>query len=93
MPEMHFSIRWPDGARSLCYSPSLVLEEHLSVGTCYGLSDFLARVRAALTEASARVQRQYGMPCSRALDQLAQIEQRATGFTSDAAVTVLEFKR
>ncbi|WP_428392915.1 MSMEG_0570 family nitrogen starvation response protein [Lichenicoccus sp.] len=93
MPEMQFSIRWPDGARSLCYSPSLVIEEHLSVGTCYGLADFLARVRTALIEASARVQRIYGMPCSLALDQLAQIEQRAGGFASDTAVTVLEFRR
>ena len=93
MPEMQFSVRWPDGAQSLCYSPSLVIEEHLSVGTRYGVADFLARVRTALIEASARVQRKYGMPCSRALDQLARIEQRAAGFASNETVTIIEFHR
>ena len=30
MPEMHFQIRWPDGQVDTCYSPSLVVREHLA---------------------------------------------------------------
>jgi uncharacterized repeat protein (TIGR04042 family) len=40
MPEMHFVVRWPDGAEMRCYSPSLVVREHLEVG----LQDILVRL-------------------------------------------------
>lgn len=95
MPEMQFHVRWPDGTESRCYSPSLVVEEHVSEGTSYKLDDFVSRIGAALHIASDRVQQKYGMPCSRAIGQLAQIRQRAAGFSSDAsaAVTVLRFVR
>ena len=93
MPEMQFRIRWPDGSENLCYSPSLVIEDHLSVGTSYPLDDFLQRTDIALKIASDRVQQKYGMPCSRAISQLAQIRQHATCFIEDkaASVTVLRF--
>ena len=77
MPEMHFHIRWPDGRREACYSPSLVVKEHMSVGESYPLDDFVARSRAALTIASERVRARYGFPCSLALGQLARIEASA----------------
>ncbi len=35
MPEMRFQIRWPDGADETCYSPSLVIKDHLAVGVSY----------------------------------------------------------
>ena len=93
MPEMQFHVRWPDGSESLCYSPSLVVEDHVSEGANYPLSDFLARIGDALRIASDRVQRKYGMPCSRAIGQLAQINSRAAAFAGDEAahVTVLRF--
>ena len=95
MPEMQFSVRWPDGSESLCYSPSLVVQDHVSEGATYPLADFLSRIGEALRIASDRVQRKYGMPCSRAIGQLAQINSRATGFAGDeaASVTVLRFLR
>ncbi len=37
MPEMRFTVRWSDGGESACYSPSLVIEEHLAVGHAYPL--------------------------------------------------------
>ncbi|MBB2200901.1 MSMEG_0570 family nitrogen starvation response protein [Gluconacetobacter tumulisoli] len=80
MPEMLFHVRWPDGAESRCYSPSLVVADHLACGQSYRVPDFLARSRAALTEASARVQARYGFPCSRALAQLDEIERRCAAF-------------
>ena len=93
MPEMQFHVRWPDGSESLCYSPSLVVEDHVSAGAAYPLDDFLSRIGDALRIASDRVQRKYGMPCSRAIGQLAQINRRAAAFAGDetASVTVLRF--
>jgi uncharacterized repeat protein (TIGR04042 family) len=32
MPEMRFVIRWPDGRRESCYSPSLVIRDFLRGG-------------------------------------------------------------
>ena len=95
MPEMRFQLLWPDGSETLCYSPSLVVAEHLSEGASYGIADFLGRVGTALRIASDRVQQKYGMPCSRALAQLAQINARAEAFASleTASVTVLRFLR
>ena len=56
MPEMLFQIRWPDGAIEQCYSPSLVIRDHLAVGETYSVPEFLRRSRIALTIASDRVQ-------------------------------------
>lgn len=76
MPEMLFHVRWPDDTESVCYSPSLVLREHLAAGQSYALDEFLARTRTALEIASERVRVKYGFACSRAADQLAEIEAR-----------------
>jgi uncharacterized repeat protein (TIGR04042 family) len=94
MPEMTFDICWPDGAAERCYSPSLVIREHLTVGAAYPLPEFLARCRTALTVASDRVQAKYGFPCRRAQSQLERIETRAAGFaaTSDPVVHVIAFR-
>ena len=94
MPEMIFDIRWPDNLTESCYSPSLVVREHLDPGASYPLAEFLARTRMALTVASERVQAKYGFPCSRAQSQLARIEARAAGFaeTPDAAVHIVAFR-
>jgi uncharacterized repeat protein (TIGR04042 family) len=90
MPEMRFHIRWPDGTPETCYSPSLVIKDYFSVGADYPLADFLERSRTALAIASDRVKAKYGMPCRRALAQLARIETAAGAFTgiSDARVAI-----
>jgi len=94
MPEMRFEVCWPDGATEACYSPSLVIKDHLEVGARYALADFLGRSRTALTIASERVREKYGFACSRALGQLARIEAAAERFATDpdAEVTVLAFE-
>ncbi|WP_375464936.1 MSMEG_0570 family nitrogen starvation response protein [uncultured Methylobacterium sp.] len=74
MPEMRFHIRWPDGAREACYSPSLVIKDHLAAGQDYPVAEFVALSRTALGIASERVRARYGFPCGRALAQLARIE-------------------
>ncbi|ROO60578.1 putative repeat protein (TIGR04042 family) [Micromonospora sp. Llam0] len=90
MPEMHFLVRWPDGAIQRCYSPSTVIEDFLVPGEVYPLADFVERSRQALGVASDRVRAKYGFACSSAADQLAEIEAAAAGFGSapEAAVTV-----
>ncbi len=80
MPEMRFVIRWPDGRRESCYSPSLVIRDFLREGESYPVPDFLQRSREALRIASERVQAKYGHACSLALGQLARIEAKATQF-------------
>jgi len=90
MPEMHFRVRWPDGTRETCYSPSRVVRDYFVAGESYTLADFLARCRAALSAASERVREKYGVPCGRAASELARLEARGRGFAdmSEARVTV-----
>ena len=89
MPELRFVIRWPDGRRESCYSPSLVVRDYLREGESYELDDFLARMRAALTIASERVRAKYGHACSLAQSQLARIEATAAPFASQREAQVL----
>lgn len=77
MPEMTFTVRWPDGAQESCYSPSLVVHDHLEVGERYPVADFVARTTTALTVASERVEARYGVPCTAAAGQLARIRTSA----------------
>lgn len=91
MPELHFRVRWPDGSRTRCYSPSSTTREFFEVGASYPLHEFVERSRRALKHASDRVAARYGYACSSAASQLAQIEQLASQYRDDdaaAAVTV-----
>ena len=85
---MHFLVRWPDRSVDTCYSPSLVIREHFTVGHTYALADFVSRSRIALTLASERVREKHGFACSRAIGQLATIEARARTFSADANASV-----
>jgi uncharacterized repeat protein (TIGR04042 family) len=71
---MTFTVRWPDGAEQQCYSPSLVMHEHIDVGGSYPVAEFVARTTTALTEASDRVRAKYGFACTSAAAQMAEIE-------------------
>lgn len=92
MPEMRFLVRWPDGRRESCYSPSLVIREYLQEGASYPLAEFVRLSREALTIASERVRAKYGHPCSLAMGQLARIETAASAFSLDGRVAVETFK-
>jgi uncharacterized repeat protein (TIGR04042 family) len=96
MPEMHFSVRLPNGATIECYSPSYIIEEYLSVGQQYPVPEFVARTRQALNIASERVRERYGFGCSSALDQQAAIEQTVSELSAREQaeqVTVLAFRK
>jgi uncharacterized repeat protein (TIGR04042 family) len=88
MPEMLFSVRWPDNTVDECYSPSLVIKDYMNVGESYPVQDFVQRSRTALNIASERVRAKYGYACSSAMDQLARIESKAEGFPADGNANV-----
>ena len=92
MPEMQFSVRWPDSTETTHYSPSLVVESHLTPHSAYAIPDFLAPPPPAREPARQRVRARFGFPCSRALSARDDIARRAAGFT-DGQVTVLDFHR
>lgn len=94
MPEMRFTIRWPDGQSEACYSPSLVIKDHLEPGCSYRLDEFRERSRTALGIASERVHAKYGFACSRALGQIERIEAGCRRFAgqADAEVGVVSFQ-
>ena len=52
MPEMTFTVQWPDGAVQDCYSPSLVMHDHLQAGATYTVAELLERTGAALHTAT-----------------------------------------
>ena len=92
MPEMHFTLRWPDSSITQNYSPSSVITEFFTAGNSYELPIFLQLSRTALQKASDRVREKYGFGCARAGATLAAIERKAEIFsqTPNAAVTILE---
>lgn len=74
MPEMTFTVRWPDGAEQQCYSPSLVMHEHIEVGAEYSVEEFVTRSTTALNIASDRVRAKFGFACTSAAAQIESIE-------------------
>ena len=66
MPEMTFTVRWPDGAVQECYSPSLVIHDHLQPETSYTVGEFSRRATEALDEAAERVRAKFGFACTSA---------------------------
>lgn len=89
MPEMTFDVRWPDGVRQQCYSPSLVMHDYLSPGTSYTVADFVDRTGRALAEASDRVRAKYGFACTSAAATTEQIQRAAARYASDSVISVI----
>lgn len=88
---MRFHIRWPDGTEQACYSPSLVVGDHLQVGRSYPVGEFVVRAVIALQEAGNRVRAKYGFACTASQAQLADIERRAASFAGIGEVTIVAF--
>jgi len=70
-----------------------VIRDHVAVGGAYPVEVFMHSMRTALEIASERVRQKYGFACSRAMDQLATLEQLATAHAGQdpGTVTVLAF--
>jgi uncharacterized repeat protein (TIGR04042 family) len=92
MPEMHFVVRWPDQSEVRCYSPSRVVRQYLEVGSSYSIEEFLRRSREMLALASERVRTKYGFGCTSAMEQLNDIEARASRYEGAASITVVRFE-
>ncbi|MGY0536321.1 MSMEG_0570 family nitrogen starvation response protein [Nocardioides sp. YJ-D4] len=89
MPEMTFTVRWPDGRVEDCYSPSLVVHDHLTVGGTYAVEDFLDRSLTALATASERVRVKFGFACTSAMATSDQLRASAAAYEFGQRVTVL----
>lgn len=89
MPEMTVRVRWPDGRVADCYSPSLVMHDHLQPGTTYRVDEFTRRSATALTEASERVRAKHGFACTASAASLERIEATAAGFGDSDLVEVV----
>ncbi|MCW2494542.1 MSMEG_0570 family nitrogen starvation response protein [Jatrophihabitans sp.] len=92
MPEMTVTVRWPDGRVADCYSPSLVMHDHLQPGTSYRVDDFTQRSTKALGEASERVRARYGFYCTASAASLERIQLTASGFAPTDLVDVLDMQ-
>ncbi|MGU3294577.1 MSMEG_0570 family nitrogen starvation response protein [Williamsia sp. M5A3_1d] len=90
MPEMTFDVRWPDGSVDRCYSPSLVMHDHLTDGASYTVDDFVTRSVSALDAAAERVRAKYGFACTSAMATSEKIVSSSTRFAGDAVVTVTQ---
>ncbi|CAN5563500.1 MSMEG_0570 family nitrogen starvation response protein [soil metagenome] len=89
MPEMTFTVRWPDGRVEECYSPSLVMHDHLAPATTYTVDEFTRRSVTALDIASARVKEKFGFACTSAAATTDQIKRSAAGYRADDLVEVV----
>lgn len=89
MPEMTFTVRWPDGRVADHYSPSLVMHDHLAEGATYPVAAFRDRSATALGIASDRVRAKFGFACTSAAASLEGIDDLAASYPADATVTVL----
>ena len=92
MPEMTVTVRWPDGRVADCYSPSLVMHDHLDTGASYRVDEFAERSAVALHEASERVRAKYGFACTASAASFDRIQQTASGFAADDVVEVLDMQ-
>ena len=89
MPETYFTIELPDGGRKECYSPSSVVKKFFHAGEEMPVSDFVARSREALADASERVRRKFGFTCTAASAQMADIEHSMRAYPPEAKIRVI----
>ncbi|MCH5641153.1 MULTISPECIES: MSMEG_0570 family nitrogen starvation response protein [unclassified Gordonia (in: high G+C Gram-positive bacteria)] len=89
MPEMTFTVRWPDGAVQECYSPSLVIHDHLQPETSYTVGEFSRRATEALDEAAERVRAKFGFACTSAAATADDIRAAAVRYPTESMVEVV----
>jgi putative flavoprotein involved in K+ transport len=83
MPEVSFTIRWPDGTSQLGRSPSRAITELITEGGVYPCPEFVRRARDGLNAASDRVRERYGFACTAAAEQLDAIQAGAARQSAD----------
>jgi putative flavoprotein involved in K+ transport len=95
MPEVHFTLRWPDGSAQRCVSPSRTIERALTEGARYPCAELLGRTRSALEAGGERVRAKYGFACSAAVAQIEDLDAaaRRLAVPADAIVSVERLRR
>ncbi len=88
MPEVELTLEWPDGDRTLLYSPSTVILEHLAPGQTVTVAELRTRGTLALRQASERVRARYGFACTRADEEERRLLEQAAAFAAEALVRV-----
>jgi len=86
VPEVHFTVRWPDGLTEECYSPSTIIGERVEAGVPYPVADFVARASEALRIGSDRVHDRYGFHCGHAALQIATFAEREREYAGGVVV-------
>ncbi|MCX6395493.1 MAG: MSMEG_0570 family nitrogen starvation response protein [Propionibacteriales bacterium] len=89
---MTFTVRWPDGRVDDCYSPSLVMHDHLDVGATYTVEDFVNRAAIALDQASERVRARFGFACSASAASSERVRLTGALFEPTETVQVLRMQ-
>ena len=92
MPEVSFTVKWPDGEIEKCYSPSTVILNFLEVGKSYPVQDFVKLSNDGLELASQRVMEKYGFRCTSADSQISRIMTAAKSFKPEETVTCICMK-
>ncbi|WP_380169664.1 MSMEG_0570 family nitrogen starvation response protein [Jannaschia sp. R86511] len=86
---MTATVRWPDGTQHECWSPSLVLHDHVTQGAAYPVAELVRRLEHALDLAGERVRARYGMACTAAVASAGALRDRAAAYAPDAPATVV----
>jgi uncharacterized repeat protein (TIGR04042 family) len=89
MPEVLFTVQFPNGETRECYSPSSVVRRYFGPGEEMPAAEFLARSRRAYAEASERVRAKFGFGCGQAATQLAAIEKWVGNCPGDGVVRIV----
>jgi putative flavoprotein involved in K+ transport len=93
LPEVFFTLRWPDGLQQRCVSPSRSIEQALVGGARYPVAELLRRSSAALERGSERVRAKYGFGCTAAAAQIEALQDTARAYDADALVEVEYVRR
>lgn len=86
MPEVSFSLRWPDGSQQACLSPSRTIERALTPGASYPVDELVRRCSEALHAGSDRLRSLRGFGCAAALATVEAIAERGRGQTGRVLV-------
>ncbi len=88
MPEIEFTVRWPDGQAQRCISPSRSIERAIVTGARYPVPEFVRRARAALELGSTRLRELRGFACSAASQLVDELAATAERFAADELMTI-----
>jgi uncharacterized repeat protein (TIGR04042 family) len=89
MPEVVFTVQFPDGMTKECYSPSTIVLNHFRQGEEMSVTEFVARSREAFAAASERVRAKFGFACSSAAAQLASIEEWTRAYAGESTIRII----